>query len=239
MNINANSQRLFAWSGVVANIFWVFGFFSITNWLAPHGPSWTPEETWEFWNGLNRTLVDWGLLLYGFGGVLYMTWTAGIAVQIKRIEGEFSPMTYALIGLGACFVWVFLLAWVLWEVIAYRADMMDPSLMMILDNLAWITNLSPVNIVLVQGLVIAIPILTDKRPEPIFPKWFGWFTIASVVSFLPGSFGGFFYEGPIAFDGLLSYWIPLSTYLIWMTVTTIMLLKTINKQEAEAALNKA
>lgn len=239
MNINATSQRLCAWSGVVANVFWVFGFFAITYWLAPHGPSWTAEETKEFWTTRNRALIDWGLVLYGFGGALYMPWSAGIAAQIKRIEGKNSVFTYTIIGLGACFVWVFLLAWVLWEIIAYRADIMDANLMLILDNLAWITNLSPVNIVLIQGIAIGLPILMDKSAKPVFPKWFGWFSIIAVFTFLPGSFSGFFYEGPVAYDGLFSYWIPLGTYLIWMSVTTWQLLQNIKQQEAEAKLINA
>ncbi|MFL0197897.1 hypothetical protein ACJDU8_20345 [Clostridium sp. WILCCON 0269] len=232
MGTNAKTQRLCAWAGVLANVLWVVGEIPFTHWWAPHSPLWGPSEVAKLFQ-TNTTAIVIGLILFGFGGALYLPWTAEISVQLKRIEGKNSPLTYVNLGLGACFVWVFLIPWVLWQVIAFRASTASPEILWILDDLAWITNISPVNIVLIQGISIGIAVLSDKHSKPIFPRWFGWYSIASVFSFLPGAFSPLFETGPIAWDGLLSFWIPFATYLAWMTVTTVMLLKAIKRQEQE------
>lgn len=234
MGTNATVQRLCAWAGVLANILWIAGEIPFTHWWAPHSPAWGPAEVAQLFQ-TNTTAIKIGLILFGFGGALYLPWTAVISVQLKRIEGPNSPLTYINLGLGAVFVWVFLIPWVLWQTIAFRASTASPEILWILDDLAWITNLSPVNVVFIQGIAITLAVLLDKRPEPIFPRWFGWFTLVSVILFLPGSFSPLFESGPIAWDGLLSFWIPFPAYVLWMSVTTAMLLKAIRRQELEEA----
>jgi hypothetical protein len=153
-------------------------------------------------------------------------------VQLKRIEGTFSPMAYTQLSLGTVFILVFIIPVMIWFTAAFRPDG-NPEIIQRLDDLGWITFLVPVTTVFVQGAAITIVILQDKRNPSIFPRWFGYFNLWAMVDFQCGALIPFFKDGPFAWNGLLSWWIPLGVFTIWMLLLSYFLLRAISAQERE------
>jgi hypothetical protein len=58
------------------------------------------------------------------------------------------------------------------------------------------------------NLALAAAILLDKTPHPVFPRWAGYFSILSGVSYMLGSGDWFFFEGAMGWNGILAlYWV--------------------------------
>ena len=100
-----------------------------------------------------------------------------------------------------------------------------------MNDMAWLCFINPVCIIFFQGIAIGLAILMDKRSQPVFPRWFGYFNIWIVIVYLPGSLVPLFKHGPFAWNGVLAWWIPLTLFVIWMITMTRLLLKAITQQE--------
>jgi hypothetical protein len=142
---------------------------------------------------------------------------------MKRIEGEQSPLTYVQFGLGTLFVLLFVLAAIFWQTAAFR-PLEEPVLTQRFNDLGWLMFLISVPIITVQGLALSLVVFQDKD-EVLFPRWFGWFNIWAQVIFLPGTVIPFFKTGPLAWNGLLAFWIPAADYTVWMCLLTWLLLR--------------
>lgn len=236
--MNGTTQRLCAWCGVLCSLLWLAGFWPIAHYFVPHSPLWTPDEVATFFR-TDTVRIRIGLIIFALGSVLYLPWTAAIATQMKRIEGEHSPLTWTQFGLGSIFVWVFFLPVMIWFCCAFRPEETSPELLQRMNDMAWLTFLNPVWIVFFQGIAIGIVILQDKRSLPIFPRWFGFFNIWAMIIFLPGELIPLFKSGPFAWNGLFAWWIPLPVFVSWMISMTYFLLEAIKRQEREATGKEA
>jgi hypothetical protein len=70
-------------------------------------------------------------------------------------------------------------------------------------------------------ILIATGIFRDINLEPIYPRWFAYYNILSCFLMAPATLIGFFKTGPIAYDGLISFWLFVTEFLVWMIVTVI------------------
>lgn len=230
--MNARLQRLCAWCGVGCTLIWLLGFWPLAHFFTPHAPTWTAGQVVAFYQ-TDTNLIRVGLIALGFGACLYLPWCASISTQLRRIEGVHSVLAWSQLGLGSIFVWVFFLPVMIWLCIAYRPFDTSPELMWRMNDMAWLCFINPVCIIFFQGLAIGITILSDKRAQPIFPRWFGYFNIWIVFVYLPGSFVPLFKTGPFAWNGVLAWWLPLTLFVIWMVTFTFLLLAAIRRQEQE------
>ena len=58
-----------------------------------------------------------------------------------------------------------------------------------------------------QCVAIGIAILCDRRTQPLLPKWFAWCTFLTAACYVPLSLMPFFRTGPVAWNGIVSFWV--------------------------------
>lgn len=83
----------------------------------------------------------------------------------------------------------------------------------------------------VQSIAITVFVLQDTADPgeggPLFPRWLAVFGIVFETLFVLGGFCTFAKTGPFAFQGVLTYWVPLGMYgaeilvLTWVCHTAI------------------
>jgi hypothetical protein len=173
-----------------------------------------------------------GLVLCFYAGALCAPWIAAISVQLKRIEGRFSPLTYTQLALGACLPFEFIVPIYFWQTAAFRADR-SPEIVQTLNDLGWLPFTGVVYTIVVQAIVIGIAVLMDKRAEPVFPRWFGYFSIWAALLFCPAGLDVSFKGGPLAWNGLIAWWVLLVTFFLWLITLSVLLFAAIRSQEAE------
>jgi hypothetical protein len=117
-------------------------------------------------------------------------------------------------------------------VTAFRPDR-SPDATLLLNDMSWIMLVMPWTPFMAQYFAFAFAILADPRPQPLFPRWLGYFNIWAELMFTPAIVLPFFKSGPFAWNGLFVFWIPATVFVALFVVNTIWLVKAINSEARE------
>jgi len=83
-------------------------------------------------------------------------------------------------------------------------------------------------------VIIAVAIFRDVNRESIFPRWVAYYNIYCAMLMAPATLIGAFKTGPFAYNGLLSFWVFVLEFLLWMVVMVIVTLRAYAKLERQA-----
>lgn len=136
-----------------------------------------------------------------------------------------------LLGNGILIVF-FILCSLIWSAAAFRPDR-DPELLWLLNDTSWLffVMMYPTYVVALGSIALAGFI--DRRSQPIFPRWFCFFTLWVALAGTGGGFATFFKTGPFAWDGLLGFWVPVALYLAWLLVLFPLLIRLVKRAALE------
>lgn len=162
---------------------------------------------------------------------IYYVFACSMAARTWRVEGNF-PI-WALIEIGVAAIFVVTTSFVVdcFQTAGYQTWRGNPTHIQYLNDLGYFTLILTWPLTAIQMLVTFIAGWADKRPndQKWIPAWFQWFSFISAISFIPGTFIPWFYEGPLSYNGVLAYTVPYTLWMIWILVATKMILNGINK----------
>ncbi|GFE52426.1 hypothetical protein So717_41790 [Roseobacter cerasinus] len=212
--MNPKMCSLFAWAGSVFIVI-LCGSFLLMGFLPPIPAFMGAEAAAEKFED-NRTAIRAGATAIMQSCTLMFLWVAAISVQIRRIGGEQArTLSYGQLLLGFAGNIVFLLMSFAWTIAAFRAER-SAELVAMLNDIGWLIVVMPVMPLTLQAFVIALAILSDKRDEPLFPRWAAYLNFWVGILFLPGAVTTFFKTGPFAWHGLLVFWVPIVAFIGWV-----------------------
>ena len=162
---------------------------------------------------------------------------AALTHQIRRIAGGNSPLATAQLIAGSCLILEFLFPQLVWQTAAYRSGR-SPETIQMLNDLAWLPYVGIVGTAMVQMAIIAIVVFGDHRPQPLLPRWCAYLNIWTALGVAPGSFVVFVHNGPLAWNGILAWWMLCVSFFIWMVAMTWLMLRAsriAERAEAESA----
>jgi hypothetical protein len=81
-------------------------------------------------------------------------------------------------------------------------------------------------------IALAVSILMDHRPRPVFPRWSGYFNLFSSFFMCEASLLLFFKTGPFSQNGVLVFYIPMIVFFTWIIVFTVLTVRAINGEAA-------
>jgi hypothetical protein len=140
----------------------------------------------------------------------------------------------ALTGaLGTIFLWGPPL---IWGAAAFTVTR-DPSLTLLLHELGWLSFITPVTAFPLQLVSIAIVSLSQPRSSvsTALPRWIGYLTVWQALQSVGGLLAMLFKSGPLAWNGLIPFYIPLTLFFVWVVAISYTLLRAIREQEAAPA----
>jgi hypothetical protein len=229
--MSARTQVACAACGPVFLVLWVAGFAVIAGFLPPPSPNLNAVQLAHYF-GNNRTGIRLGIIVAMVGTGLMAPWLGALCVLMKQIEGRRSPLTYTNLTLSSMLmVAAFLPLWFI-QVIVYRAHRPVGDVLL-LSDMTWLPFVGFTGCALVQWTCIGAAILKDKHPKPVMPRWSGYLCLSIVVCSLPAFAIYFVKSGPLAWNGLLSFWIPLATYGIWVIGMTAVMIPASRRSDAE------
>jgi hypothetical protein len=209
------------------------GFGVVARFIPPPDPGRSATEVAAFYRD-HADSIRAGMVMSLFALVFYVPWTAAISVQLRQIEGEHTPLTYAQLALGAGLPVAFFPALYFFCDASLRPERSAESIQT-LNDMGWLPFTGIIFAIFVQNVVIGLAVLSDRRAEPIFPRWYGYFSLWAGLLYCPASLDVFFKEsGPLAWNGLFSWWLSLVAFFAWLVVTTRLLFVAIGAQ-GEAA----
>lgn len=229
---NRAIQLFFAWCGIATIVvtgigFWPAGFL-------PGGiePGLTADQIAAMYRENTMGIRFAGVCTVGGAG-LYLAFTAAVSAQLRRIDSGVSPvLAYAQLAAGTATSFLFLIPGMFLTIAAFRPER-APEITQALNDVAFLFFLMPYSIAALQDLATGICILSDKRKNPILPRWAGFLSLWVFVGFLPAALCGFFKTGPFAWNGLFVWWIPIGIFTAWCIGLNLCLVKAINRQAAE------
>ena len=230
--MNTRNELLCAWSGAVFVVVFMVGFWPLANYLPPASPSASATDIAAMYQ--QHTLqIRLGLSLMMLSFALILPFAAVISIQINRMEGMPSALSYTQLASGSSNAVLAMIPCLLWTTAAFRPEGSADSIR-IFNDMGWITFLWPVGTFVVQVVAVGLATLGDKNERPIFPRWFGFFNLWCAVLFMPGAMLTFFKTGPFAWNGLLVFWLGVTAFFGWYTVTFAVLRTSIIRQGQDA-----
>jgi hypothetical protein len=231
--MNARTQRWCAWSGMAFCALFCIGFVGLAHLVPPPSPNDSARQVMAFYSARTNWLRS-GLLVAMFGCALMIPFVTVVSAQMRRIEGRVPVLAAVQFGAGllAVLIWVLPL-WIMLAA-AYRPAR-DPEVTQALHDSAWLIFLGCFCLVVVQALAVAVAVFSDERQQPVFPRWVGYVNIYIALSYVPTGLTVFVKTGPLAWPGILVFWIPAATFFGWYFVMFAAVRKAIDQEEHELA----
>lgn len=212
--MNRTANLLCAHSALVFVALLAGGFFGVAGWLPLVEPTLDAEGVKALFEK-DRLRIRVGITMVALGATFWWSFSAAIGVQMRRIEGDTHPLTYTQISCAAGTALLVIFAAYFWLAMAYRPTT-SPETMQIFNDLGWLIFIGAYPPALLQMLTIGYCILSDKREDPIFPRWVAYATLWAALTTIFGAFLPFFYTGPFAWNGLLGFWLVAAMFFGWV-----------------------
>jgi len=221
-------QKACVWAGPLMGALFVVGF-GVAGFFPPPSPNQSAAAVAAMIDQ-NRTVIRVGIVICLASCPLLMPFLASFTIQMLRIEGCRLILAYTQLALGALATIEFVIPYVFMLVSTYRADQ-HPDVTRALYDISWFFFLGVVSTFVLQLAIFGIAVLIDRRPKPIFPRWLGYVNIWLAMAFTPASFLVFFKTGPLAWNGLLVWWVPVFAFLLWFVPNFVCLLRAIDADD--------
>ena len=224
-------EKAAAWSTLAMLVVFGVTFGLIAGVLPPINPGFTAEQTAQ-WYVDNHFAIRLGLGLTILGMWFMTPVFALLCRQVRRIEGYWGVMSITEVILSVTFPFVFTLAMVFGVAAAYRPDR-DPQAIQALSDMFWLLLVGIVGPLVLQGLILALAVFIDKRAVPTFPRWYGYLSLWMALLVLPGGCVYVIQRGPLGWNGIIAWWIPVSAFFVWIVPTVFLLVKAVDIEAAE------
>jgi hypothetical protein len=109
----------------------------------------------------------------------------------------------------------------------------QPEIIQTLNDLAWLPYIGVVGTAMVQMVIIAIVVLQDSRDTPLLPRWSAYLNIWAALGVAPGSLVVFTHTGPLAWNGIIAFWLLCVSFITWMAVMTWLMLRASHITESQ------
>jgi len=221
--------------GPIAMIMAGVGFI-MAHFLPPPEPSRGVVETVAFLTA-HANAIRAGLLIMCLSGGTYILFSVLLTMHLNRVEGHFNILSIFQVVNAALVGFIVIFPNYYWFYALFRPR--SPEIMILLNDMGWITFGGFIWNIFWQYVAVAVIVLRDRSNSPIFPRWYGYFTVSVAVGVLPAGLNMWFLDGPMAWNGALSWWLEVTMIASWSYTTFFVLLGVIRRQgEAEAFQNR-
>lgn len=205
----------------------VLGIFILAPMFPPTGQPGADAETIMAFYQDGNLMKRIGLSVMMFGTPFIVPMFALLGEIIKRDIGM--PLVGTLqYGMGMFGILFTFMMTVCWGTAAFRPDR-AAEITTALHDMGWLFATWVASATILQSTCICIAVFMDKREEPLFPRWFGYFTAWTIILGLPAAVINIFNSGPFAYDGLLGFWIPYIALFAWGGVMLTCVWKAVKK----------
>ncbi|QLI70017.1 uncharacterized protein G6M90_00g066490 [Metarhizium brunneum] len=165
--------------------------------------------------------------------MFYLPMTAAISDQIRQITGIYDAVRNIQLAAGAAGAFAIVMPGVTLAVASYRLDRPIETTQL-LNDLFWMLLLIPWPIFMAQSFSLAYAILVDSRAKPPFPKPIALVNILVPITYIPSIAVHCVKTGPVAWNGVVSFWIPIISFGIQVMVDCTCLMRAAAAADMQA-----
>src|SRR5436190_9590858 len=226
-----DGELILFWTLPVIAIIWVSAFFLFPGFLHPMSPTMSADAVANFYRD-ETARIRYSMILFNWFGVGLIPTVILLAMQVRRMAHRTPILSYSLIACAGGPPCLFLIANMFWLLGSFRPAR-SPELTQLLNDLAWVTFTILVPYLIAQCLLLALAIYWDHQEQPVFKTWVAHFNLLVAVALAPAAFGALTLSGPLAWDGLLSFWVKNIAIATWIVVMGVVLGRAILRRRAE------
>ena len=226
-----DAQSISLWLAVVFGAILVAAFVLFPGFFPPMSPQMSAQQVAAFYAD-NTTMIRASMIIFDLCGVMLLPLFMVIVHQMKRMATPTQVFAYCYLSAAVSGTTLFAIADLFWLIAAFRPER-DPQLVMLLNDFAWIVFTAPVGTFVAQNLCLALAVRLDRHPEPILPRWVAPFSIAVAVVMAPAAGAAVFKTGPLAWNGLVSFWLRVAAYGVYVVVMLFVLRVAIRREGLE------
>lgn len=224
-------QIICAAMGPIAILTFFIGF-ATAGFFPPPSPALPMDQVADIY-ATNTNMVRLGGLIMVFSSGLVTPFAAAVAIALRRIEGaDTAVLSLTQFEAGTAGIMLFLMEAMFWSIAAFRPGR-SPEITQTLNDIAWFFTVMPFCLILVQALAIAAAILLDRGARPVYPRWLGYLNLWCGLLYIGGGMCTFFKDGPLAWNGILAFWVPAIVYCSWFVTMAIQTSKAAIRQRRE------
>lgn len=221
-------RRVCIWAGPVGLVL-VFGCLAISGMLPPK-----PTAAWDAaqvadWFAEHHLRVIVGQLGSMWAVVILTLFFAAVSVTMAGIEGKRPVLAVAQIAGWTILAVFFLIPATLWIAAAYRTGR-DPELDRLLNDLAWFNLLVPLTPNVLQLACVACVGFCDRSPDPVWPRWFCWYTVQACLVIPISMAIPLVHGGPFAWNGVLGFWFPGADAGVWFVLCAVLMNRALQRE---------
>ncbi|SEH71417.1 hypothetical protein SAMN04489835_3188 [Mycolicibacterium rutilum] len=226
-----DGELIMLWALPAMVIIWASAFFLFPGFVHPMSPTMSVEEVAGFYRD-ETARIRYSMILFNWFGVGLIPTVVLLAMQVRKMAHRTPILSYCLIACAGGPPTLFLIANMFWLLGSFRPER-SPELTQLLNDLAWVTFTVLVPYLIAQCLVLALAVYWDHQDKPVFRPWVAHFNLLIALALMPAAFGAVTFEGPLAWDGVLSFWVKNIAIAVWIAVMGIVLAHNIRRQAAE------
>jgi hypothetical protein len=215
----------------------LLGLLAFPGFWPPMSPDLSAEEVAEFFRQ-NSAMIRFSMITVNLCAIMLVPFFMVIVVQMKRMATPSAVLAYAYLAAVANGATLLAIADIFWLVAAFRPDR-NPELTQLLNDLAWLIFIAPVGMVVVGQVCLALAVLLDAGEQPVFPRWVAPFSLATAAAMAPAACAVIFRTGPLAWDGVISFWLRNIAFAVFIAVMFAVLRSAIARQDRDEQQNSA
>ncbi|HEY1974546.1 MAG TPA: hypothetical protein VGH89_41810 [Pseudonocardia sp.] len=223
------SELWCAWCGWVYAAMFIIGLIGIAGWLPPMDPADTAQHTAQLYlSATNR--IRTGVLVM-FLGQLFVPFFGGAMVnQCRRIKEATPALHIAQIGSFTGAMITMVMAFIVFFAAAFRPDRISIEVTQALNDLGWLIMMIALVPFVTWAFAIGFAVLSDRGDNPPYPRWVGYFCLLVGLIQVPPALMIYFKTGPLAWNGLFSFYLPALDFFGWTLVMTFLTARAVRNQ---------
>jgi hypothetical protein len=213
---------------------WLLVFAIFPNFSTPMAPSASADEVAAFYRDpANTDRIRVTMIVFNWFSIGIVPFLALIVMQIRRMAHRTPILAYCYLGCLTGGPTLFFIADLFWLLAAFRPER-DPALIQMFNDIAWISFTGQVGFLVGQCVFLALAIALDRQPQPVLPRWVAWFNITVALAIMPAAFTAMALDGPLAWNGLLSFYVRNAAIGLWLVVMTVVIGRTLYPGRSKA-----
>jgi hypothetical protein len=229
---NPRVMKGLLWTGPAMIFGLIFGQVIVMRFIPPPSPNLSAHDIAQLFID-HQSRIRVGSIIVCIFFSFWVTWAAPIIAQIRKMERGFPiiTLTSAIIVGGTFFS--FMIVPTTWAAMAFRPEAVDPATLRLFNDWVWFNYIFPWPPYSVLAVLIAIAIFKDKSAS--YPRWVGYLNLWIAVLIAPAALITFFKTGPMAWDGLVAFYIPMAVWFSWIVIMTVKTYQIVKRGERVAA----
>lgn len=227
---NTDGELLLFWALPLLALTWLAIFLLFPGFSPPMSPTMSADQVAAFYRDPeNLPRIRYSMIMFNWFGVGVITFLSLIVMQMKRMAHRTPILAYCYLGCSTGGPAFFFLADLFWLMAAYRPER-DPQFTQLFNDLAWITFTGQVGFMIAQCIFLALAIFLDRQEKPVLSRWVAHFNLLIAAALAPAAFVATSLTGPLAWDGLLSFWLRNGAIALWLLVMTVAIGRNIHAE---------